>query len=137
MLFRSTTRGLLVEPMAPNGVELLLGVRRDPQFGPVVVAGLGGTLTEVLDDVSIRLAPVDAAEADAMLDGLRGARILAGIRGRPPIDRAAVVSVIVALGRLAIARPDILEIDLNPVIASADGAVAVDALVVLEGGQVG
>ena len=127
-----TVRGLLVEPMATPGLELLLGLRRDPQFGPVVVVGLGGTLTEVLDDVAIRLAPVDAAEADAMLDNLRGTRLLAGVRGRPAVDRGAVVSMVVALGRLGIERPDVLEVDLNPVIASASGAIAVDALVVLE-----
>jgi acyl-CoA synthetase (NDP forming) len=98
-----------------------------------VVAGLGGTLTEILDDVAIRLAPVDHVEADAMLDDLRGVRLLAGVRGGAPVDRAAIVSMIVALGELAVARPDIVEVDLNPVIASASGALAVDALVVLEG----
>jgi acyl-CoA synthetase (NDP forming) len=128
-----TTRGLLVEPMAKPGLELLLGMRRDPQFGPVVVAGLGGTLTELLDDVAIRLAPVSPDEADAMLNDLRGARLLGGVRGRSPVDRAAVVSMIVGLGRLGVERPDLLEIDLNPVIASETGAIAVDALVVLEG----
>jgi acyl-CoA synthetase (NDP forming) len=127
-------RGLLVEPMAPAGVDLIVGLRRDPQFGPIVLVGLGGTLTEVLDDVAIRLAPVDAASADAMLDGLRGARLLGGVRGRPPIDRAAIASMLVALGRLGIERPDVLEVDLNPVIASTEGAIAVDALVVLQDG---
>ncbi len=126
-------RGLLVEPMAAPGLELLLGMRRDPLFGPVVVAGLGGTLTEILDDVAIRLAPVDAAEAYAMLDDLRGARLLAGVRGGAAVDRGSVASMLVALGQLAVERPDVLEVDLNPVIASATGAVAVDALVVLEG----
>ncbi len=125
-------RGLLVEPMAPAGVELIVGLRRDPQFGPVVLVGLGGTLTEVLDDVAIRLAPLEPSEADSMLDELRGARLLAGARGRPPVDRAAVVAILVALGRLGAVRPDILEVDLNPVIASESGALAVDALVVLE-----
>ena len=78
-----TVRGLLVEPMAAPGVELILGLRRDPQFGPAVLVGLGGVLTEVLDDVAIRLAPLDAAAAGAMLDDLRGARLLGGVRGRP------------------------------------------------------
>ena len=126
-------RGLLVEPMAQAGVELIVGLRRDPLFGPVVLVGLGGTLTEVLDDVAIRLAPLDPSEADSMLDELRGARLLAGVRGRPPVDRTAVVAILVALGRLGAERPDILEVDLNPVIASERGALAVDALVVLEG----
>ena len=128
-----TVRGLLVEPMAAPGVELILGLRRDPQFGPAVLVGLGGVLTEVLDDVAIRLAPLDAAAAGAMLDDLRGARLLGGVRGRPAVDRTAVVAMLVALGRLGMERPDILEVDLNPVIASAGGAIAVDALVVLEG----
>jgi len=128
-----TVRGLLVEVMADPGVELILGLKRDPQFGPAVLVGLGGVLTEVLDDVAIRLAPIDDAAADAMLDDLRGARLLRGVRGRPAVDRAALVSMIVALGRLGIDRPDVLEVDLNPVIASASGAIAVDALVVMEG----
>ncbi len=125
-------RGLLVQPMAKPGLELLVGARRDPLFGPVVVAGLGGTLTEVLDDVAIRLAPVDAIEADSMLDDLRGARLLAGVRGGEVVNRAAVASMIVALGGLITDRPEILEVDLNPVVATSSGAVAVDALVVLE-----
>jgi acyl-CoA synthetase (NDP forming) len=128
-----TIRGLLVEPMATPGLELILGLRRDPQFGPAVVVGLGGVLTELLDDIAIRLAPLDAASADAMLDDLRGSRLLRGVRGRPPVDRAALIAMLVALGRLGLARPDVLEVDLNPVIATADGALAVDALVVLEG----
>lgn len=126
-------RGLLVEPMAPAGIELIVGLRRDPQFGPVVLVGLGGTLAEVLDDVAIRLAPLDLGAAEAMLDDLRGARVLDGVRGRPAIDRRAVASMLVVLGRLGADRPDLLEVDLNPVIASVAGAIAVDALVVLEG----
>ena len=128
-----TVRGLLVEPMAPHGVELILGFRRDPQFGPVVLVGIGGILTEVLDDVAVRLAPVDHATAEAMLDDLRGSRILGAVRGRPAVDRATVVGMLVALSTLGVERPDLLEVDLNPVIASAGGAIAVDALVVLEG----
>jgi acyl-CoA synthetase (NDP forming) len=125
-------RGLLVEPMADPGVELIVGVRRDPSFGPLVVVGLGGVLTEVLDDVAIRLAPVGRAAAHAMLDDLRGAALLRGARGRPPVDMAAVADLIVGLSSMAVARPDIVEIDLNPVVAAyAGGAVAVDALVVV------
>jgi acetate---CoA ligase (ADP-forming) len=124
-------RGLLVEPMAEAGVELIVGLRRDASFGPAVVVGLGGVLTELLDDVAIRLAPVDRETALAMLDELRGARILDGVRGSSPVDRGAVAELVVALSRLGDARPDIVEVDLNPVIASARGALAVDALVVL------
>jgi acetate---CoA ligase (ADP-forming) len=125
-------RGLLVEPMADPGVELILGLRRDPQFGPAVLVGLGGVLAEVLDDVAIRLAPVTPRSAMAMLDALRGRAVLDGVRGRPAIDRSAVASMLVRLGRLGLERADLLEVDLNPVIASATGAIAVDALVVLE-----
>jgi acyl-CoA synthetase (NDP forming) len=124
-------RGLLVEPMAAPGVELIVGLRRDASFGPAVVVGLGGVLTEVLDDVAIRLAPVDRETALSMLAELRGARILDGMRGGAAVDRDAIADLIVALAALGDARPDIVEIDLNPVIAAAAGAMAVDALVVL------
>lgn len=124
-------RGVLVEPMAAPGVELIVGLKRDPQFGPAVMVGLGGILAEVLDDVSIRLAPVDHATALAMLDDLRGRRLLTGVRGRPAADRDAVAALIVALAAIGTQRHDLLEVDLNPVIASPDGALAVDALVVL------
>jgi acyl-CoA synthetase (NDP forming) len=93
---------------------------------------MGGTLTEVLDDVAIRLAPLHVQAADEMLDDLRARRLFDGVRGRPPIDRAAVAEMIVTLARFGVDRPDVAEVDLNPVIASERGAVAVDALVVLE-----
>jgi acyl-CoA synthetase (NDP forming) len=127
-------RGLLIEPMADEGVELIVGVRRDASFGPLVMVGLGGVFAEVLDDVAIRLAPVGRATAYAMLDELRGAPLLHGVRGRPSVDRDAVADLIFGLASLADARPDIVEVDLNPVIASTDGAVAVDALVVVASG---
>lgn len=124
-------RGLLVEPMADPGVELIVGMRRDPSFGPVVLVGHGGVLAQVIDDVVVRLAPLELDVASAMLDDLRGSAVLDGVRGRSTVDRSAVARMLVALGRLATDRPDLLEIDLNPVIASVDGAVAVDALVVV------
>jgi len=123
-------RGLLLEPMADPGVELILGLRRDPSFGAVVVVGLGGVLAEVLDDVAIRLAPVARDEALTMLDELRGSRILDGVRGGSPIDRGAIADLVIALSRFADEHPEIDEVDLNPVIASASGALAADALVV-------
>jgi hypothetical protein len=126
-------RGLLVAPEAGPGAELIVGLRRDPQFGPLVLVGLGGILAEALDDVAIELAPLSAATAGAMLDRLRGAAILAGARGRPPVNRAAIVALVVDLGDLGWRRPELLEVDLNPVIAGEGGAIAVDALVVLAG----
>ena len=124
-------RGLLVEPMAEAGVELIVGARRDPSFGPCVMVGLGGVLAEVLDDVAIRLAPVTREVALDMLASLRGARVLEGARGRPAVDREALADLIVGVAAFAADRPDVLEIDLNPVIATTDAAVAVDALVVV------
>ena len=126
-------RGLLVAPMIEGGVELIVGVERDAQFGPVMVVGLGGVLTEVLDDVTLRLAPVPAAAAAEMLAGLRGAPLLRGYRGSEAIAQGALCDLIVAVGRLAVERDDIAELDLNPVIATATGVTIVDALVVLDG----
>jgi hypothetical protein len=126
-------RGVLVEPMAPAGIELIVGARRDPLFGPVVLVGLGGILAEAFDDVAIGLAPVSAERAAALIASIRGALLLDGVRGNLPVDRAAVARLLVDLGRAFVARSDLREVDLNPVIASAAGAVAVDALVVIEG----
>lgn len=124
-------RGLLVQPMADAGVELIVGMRRDASFGPVVVVGFGGVLAEVLDDVRMALAPVTRAAARELVMGLRGAALFGGVRGRPSVDVERIVDVVVAVADLAIARPDIQEIDANPVIATSDGALAVDALIVV------
>ncbi len=126
-------RGLLVSRQL-DGIELILGGRRDPSFGPLVLVGIGGILAEVLDDVSIRLAPVGRAEAETMLDELRGEAVLAGVRGRPGIDRDAVLDAIVALGRLLVDDPTVIEVDANPVISGPSGTAAVDALVVERSG---
>jgi acyl-CoA synthetase (NDP forming) len=122
-------RGLLVSRHV-RGPELILGGRRDPTFGPVVLVGLGGILAEILDDVAIRLAPLDAEGATAMLEELRGRAILEGARGRPGIDRAAVVEAIVRLGRWLADDSAILEVDANPLISGPEGTFVVDALVV-------
>ena len=127
-------RGLLVEPMAAPGVELIVGGRRDAVFGPVVLVGLGGILAELLDDVAVMLAPVRGDEVAARLSALRGAALLRGVRGVDAVDVAAIVGLVVAVGDLLVADRAIVEIDLNPVIAGPGGVVAVDALVVLEGG---
>jgi acyl-CoA synthetase (NDP forming) len=119
--------GFLVQSMAAPGLELIVGARRDPVFGPVVLVGLGGVWVEALGDVALRLAPVDRTEAEAMLAELRGARLLDGFRGALPVDRGALAEIIVAVSRLIVAEPDVVELDLNPVIARADGALVVDA----------
>jgi acetate---CoA ligase (ADP-forming) len=123
--------GVLIQPMAPTGVELIVGARRDLQFGALVLVGIGGVLAEVLDDVVLRLAPIDAGHARAMLDELRGARLLDGVRGRRSVNRSAMAELIAALGRALEANPTWREVDINPVIAGRE-AVAVDALIVAD-----
>jgi acyl-CoA synthetase (NDP forming) len=125
----ATCRGLLVSPYL-NGLELIVGARRDPSFGPLVLIGIGGILAEAIDDVAIRLAPVSPAEAESMLDGLRGRRLLDPFRGRPGIDRPAVVDAIIRLGDLIVADPGVVEIDINPLISTTGHTAAADALVV-------
>jgi acyl-CoA synthetase (NDP forming) len=125
--------GLLLEPMVGPGVELIVGLVRDDQYGPAVIVGLGGVLTEALDDTVLALAPISMADGMAMLERLRGATILNGVRGRRPINREAVATCLVALSNLGVVRPDIVEVDLNPIIADERGAIAVDALVVVTG----
>jgi hypothetical protein len=126
--------GVMIQPMARAGVELIVGARRDPQFGHVVLAGLGGIHAEILDDVAIRPVPIDRDDAAAMLDELRGARMLGPVRGRRAIDRQPVIDLLVALSRAVEAHPEWREVDLNPVIAAhpPHGAVAVDALIVAD-----
>jgi acyl-CoA synthetase (NDP forming) len=117
-----------------SGRELLLGVVRDPQFGPLVVVGFGGIYVEVLRDTAMRLAPLTPSEALAMLDELRMAPVLRGVRGEPPLDRAALAEVIVRFARLGVDVPELAEIELNPLIASPTGAIAVDARARLDPG---
>jgi acetyltransferase len=109
-----------------EGVELLVGGLRDPEFGPVVMAGLGGVLVETWRDVQLAVAPVDEAEAVGLLRSLRGAAIFGGLRGHPAIDLGPVAGVIVRVGKLIADHPQISELDLNPVLATETGCVAVD-----------
>jgi acyl-CoA synthetase (NDP forming) len=131
---RAVTRDsarVLVTPMIPDGIETVVGAFRDVQFGPVVMVGLGGVLVEALDDVVFRLAPVDAGEARAMIGELRSRRLFEGIRGRAPADVLALARVIAAVSSLAADRPEVAELDLNPVFALPSGAAVADARVVL------
>jgi acetate---CoA ligase (ADP-forming) len=120
-----------VERMAPlhDGVELLAGVLRDRRFGPVVLAGLGGVYAEVLDDVAVALAPIDAGGALELLRSLRGAALLSGARGRSPLAVAAAAEAIAALSRLAATCPQIAEIEVNPLLVTPQGVMALDARV--------
>jgi acetate---CoA ligase (ADP-forming) len=126
------SRSHAVEPMAPlsEGVELLLGSRHDPRFGPVVAVGLGGLYTELLDDFAVGLAPIDAAEAERMLRSLRGVPLLLGSRGRPPLDLAAAAGAAAALSNLAAAHPEIAAVEVNPLLVLERGVIGLDARIV-------
>ena len=122
----------MIEP----GVELVAGVHQDAAFGPVVMVGLGGILVEVLKDVAFAVAPMTVSEAETMIARLRGARVLDGVRGKQPVDRARLCEVLVKVSTLAAAAgPRLAELDLNPLVAGPDGTVAVDWLMVLNNVQ--
>ena len=114
-----------------DGVELIVGSVRDPKFGPVVMVGLGGVLTEVLGDTACAIAPVSADAARMLLLSLRGAPVLLGARGRSPVDLEALAEVVARVSRLAAAHPELVELELNPLLARHDGVSALDARVVL------
>lgn len=124
---------VLVEEMVAGVVELAVGLKRDSTFGPVVMAGLGGVWVEVMRDVALRLCPVTETEARDMLRGLEGFALLDGARGTPRADLRAISRLVAAVSRLGISCPEILELDLNPVIAQTHGAIAVDARIFIEG----
>lgn len=129
----AVVEGVAVEAMAPAGLEVIVGLQRDPTFGPTVVFGLGGTLVELLADVAMRVVPFTDADAAAMVDEIRGAALLRGYRDRPPADVAAVTRIIRQVGALG-AADGIASVDLNPVIVYERGAIVVDALITLRGG---
>lgn len=130
--FADTPHALLVQKMAKPGFELIIGGRRDPVFGPVVLVGIGGIFTEIFRETVIDLAPVNKKTVMTMLRKLKGFTLLEGYRSQEPVNLAAVTAAVSALSRLLASRPDIMEIDVNPFIAYPDGAVAVDALVRLD-----
>jgi hypothetical protein len=116
--------------MLKGGVETIVGVARDPVFGPVVMFGLGGIFVEVLKDVTFRVAPFDLVEAHAMIREIRGFSVLQGVRGAPPADLDALASLLSTLSRFAAANADTVEsVDLNPVLARPQGVAPLDALV--------
>ena len=127
--------GFLVEEMAPAGLELVVGGLRDPQFGPLVMVGLGGIFVEVLKDVAFRICPIERIDAIEMLAELKGAAVLEGTRGQKGVSKKALIDLLLKVGGedglLMTFAADIKEADLNPVICSADAAVAVDARFIL------
>ena len=123
--------GVLVARQVSGGRETIVGMTRDPSFGPLVMFGLGGIYAEVLRDVVFRIAPLTPRDARAMTDGIRGAALLGATRGQPPVDIASLHDVIRRVSQLAIALPEIVELDVNPLLASDRSIVAADARVVL------
>ena len=132
----SAKDGFLVQSMLKGGVELVVGIKRDPQCGPVLLVGLGGVLVEVLRDTALALAPVGPKEARRMLESLRGYKLLQGYRGAPAADLDAVCDAIARISEFAADHADqVQEIDVNPLLARPDGAVALDALIVMRDGK--
>jgi acyl-CoA synthetase (NDP forming) len=123
--------GVSVQRMAEPGLEVIVGVSEDPQFGPVIMFGLGGVFVELLRDVSFRLVPLERRDAVEMIDEIRGSALLDGYRGTPAANRSRLVEFLLAVSNFIESHPQVMELDLNPVFAYPDDAVAVDARVVL------
>jgi acyl-CoA synthetase (NDP forming) len=123
--------GVSVQQMAKPGTEVIVGMTTDPQFGPVMMFGLGGIMVEVLKDVSFRLVPLEPKDARQMITEIKGHPVLEGVRGQPPADVKALESTIMKVSQFVEKHPEIRELDLNPVFAYPDGALAVDARIVI------
>ena len=128
----ATIEGVSVQTMAPSGVEVIVGMSKDAQFGPVLMFGLGGILVEVLKDVSFRIVPVTERDAREMIKEIKGYPVLQGYRGQKPASIPALEQLIVKVSRFVDENPQIKELDLNPIFAYPDRAVAVDARIILE-----
>jgi acyl-CoA synthetase (NDP forming) len=129
---KAQIEGVSVQSMAPSGVEVIVGMSKDPQFGPVLMFGLGGILVEVLKDVSFRIVPVTARDAREMIREIKGYPVLEGYRGQKPVSIQALEKLIVKVSQFVEKNPQIRELDLNPIFAYPDKAVAVDARIILE-----
>jgi acetate---CoA ligase (ADP-forming) subunit beta len=123
--------GVAVQKMAAPGTEVIVGMSKDPQFGPVMMFGLGGILVEVLKDVAFRIVPLEPKDAREMVREIKGFPVLEGVRGRKPADTDALEKLILRVSEFVEAHPEIEELDLNPVFAYPDGVLAVDARIVL------
>jgi len=124
--------GVSVQKMVPSGTEVIVGASKDPQFGPVIMFGLGGIFVEVLKDVSFRIVPVSQRDAQEMIREIKGYPLLEGYRGKEPANIPALVQMILKISTLVNENPRIKELELNPIFAYKDRAVAVDARIILE-----
>jgi len=129
---RARITGVTVQKMAKQGIEVIIGMTKDAQFGPVIMFGLGGILVEVLKDVSFRIVPMTKRDASEMIGEIKGYPILKGYRGQDPADIPFLEDLIVKVSEFVDKNPEIKELDLNPVFAYKDGALAVDARIILE-----
>ncbi len=125
-------QGVTVQNMARPGIEVIIGMSKDPQFGPVLMFGLGGVMVELIKDVSLRVVPLSPRDAREMIREIKGYKMLTGFRGQPPVATATLEDWLLKLSQFVEATPEIKEIDLNPIFAYSDGALAVDARVILE-----
>ena len=123
--------GVSVQTMARPGLEVIIGMTRDPQFGPVLMFGMGGILVEVLKDVSFRIVPVTGRDAEDMIKEIKGYPLLEGFRGQEPADIKYLEELIVQISDFIEKTPEVKELDLNPIFAYKDGAIAVDARIIL------
>ena len=129
---RALIHGISVQKMAPPGTEVIVGTSKDPQFGPVIMFGLGGIFVEVLKDVSFRVIPVGRKDAKEMIQEIKGYPLLRGYRGKEPASIPSLTGMILKLSKFVNENPQIREMELNPVFAYRDKALAVDARIVLE-----
>lgn len=123
--------GVLVQEMAPNGTEIIVGSTTDPTFGPTIMFGLGGIFVEILKDVSFRVAPIDAEDAREMIKEINAYKILEGARGTPPSDQETLADILVKTSEMLMECPEIKELDMNPILAYPDGARIVDARIIM------
>jgi acyl-CoA synthetase (NDP forming) len=124
--------GVSVQPMAKPGVEVIIGMSKDAQFGPVLMFGLGGIFVEIIKDVSFRIVPLLKRDAGEMVREIKGFPLLKGYRGSEPVDIENLENLLLKVSEFVEKTPEIKELDLNPIFAYKDGAVAVDARVILE-----
>jgi len=123
--------GVSVQRMAKPGIEVIMGTIKDPSFGPVIMFGLGGVFVEVLKDVAFRIVPIEKSDAEDMISEIKGKKLLEGYRGQEPADVAYLQEMLLKLSDFVNTTPEIEEIDMNPVFAYKDGAVVVDARIIL------
>lgn len=123
--------GILVQEMAPNSTEVIVGSTNDPTFGPTIMFGLGGIFVEILEDVSFRIAPIERRDAEDMIREINAYKILEGARGNPKVDQETLVDILLSTSKMLMDCPEIKELDMNPILAYEDGAKIVDARIIL------